>query len=130
MLSGNVSIVSQPPNSVHILEQNLTVSPTQSQPCTVEVKETNRTLEIIEVGQSSGGAILLVARRFVFDTPALEWVAQHNLGSKFFTHTIRNSNGNLMMADVFPVDANTVKAKLTSATTGQLELLVWKGLIL
>jgi hypothetical protein len=127
MLIGNVSIVSQPPNSVHIFEQNFTVSPIEIRPSIVEVKETNRKLEIIEVGQSSGGLIPVVAKKFIFDTPALEWVAQHNLGSRFFTHTIRNSNGNLMMADVLAVDDNTVKAKLTSAMTGQLELLIWKG---
>ena len=129
MLSGNISIVSNPPNTVEVLQTNLLVQPNSIRPSIVEVKETNRTLEIIEVGQSSGGSIPLVARKFVFDTPSLEWIAPHNLGSRFFTHTIRNSEGNLMVADVFPVDDNTVKAKLTSAMTGQLELLVWKGAI-
>lgn len=68
---------------------------------------------------NSGG--LSVFRRFEF-VDALEWVVNHNMGTRSFTESLTDNEGNRFFAKVKVVDENTFIVKLASATSGAVDV--------
>ncbi len=68
---------------------------------------------------NSGG--LAVFRRYDF-VDALEWIVHHNMGTRSFTESLTDSEGNRFFAKVKVVDENTFIVKLASATSGSVDV--------
>ncbi|CAK0768832.1 hypothetical protein CCP4SC76_5100001 [Gammaproteobacteria bacterium] len=70
-----------------------------------------------------GDAGAAVIKRYVIDTPSLEWPIQHNMGTDRFMHALRDLDGRMFQAAIRIMDLNNFMVQLTSATSGHIDVL-------
>ncbi len=85
-----------------------------------EVATTTASLSHLQSTITNSGG-LSVFRRFEF-VDALEWVVNHNMGTRSFTESLTDNEGNRFFAKVKVVDENTFIVKLASATSGAVDV--------
>ncbi len=61
--------------------------------------------------------------RFEVNTPSLIWNIIHNRGTKKFMHSLWDSNGQLFYAPISVIDDNSFIVKMTSANSGNVDVL-------
>lgn len=69
------------------------------------------------------GTASIAMRRFRFDAPSLVWRVDHGMDSDIVMHVVRDTSGRLLYAPVVVLDRHRVEVRLTSASTGAVDLL-------
>ena len=60
-------------------------------------------------------------KRFEF-SDSLRWIVRHNMNTRSFTETLTDTFGNRFFAPVKIIDENSFEVKLTSATSGAIDV--------
>ena len=65
---------------------------------------------------------LLSIKTYSFPDSALRWVVNHNLSTRDFVASIRNSNGDVIYTNIKIVDENSFWVDFTEATSGKMSV--------
>lgn len=68
-----------------------------------------------------------IAKKYTFSS-ALSWVITHNQDCVDFQETIRNSSGQLLYAEVKPLNANQIEVTFTEPEEGSIILVFFKNI--
>ncbi len=65
----------------------------------------------------------IVMRSFLFTTPALEWIVEHNQGTQAFIAYIKDDQGTIMLAATEALSDLAFIVHLTCSMTGRVDVL-------